>query len=174
MITVETFHVKVRLECSLVHLPSYEIDAEIHRRLCLRYGDRCNSRGYIYGESIVIKCRSAGVVDNLVVDGGANYEVQYVATVVSPQQGDRFDCVVLNKNKEGIQCRANASSGIPCLNHLDVILPIQWHDKPTQTYLQRDVKTNDNITVEVMGTRFQPGERSIRVVVQYLSNLTNT
>ena len=170
MISTQIFHVRVRLGCDMIHRPKNEIDAEIHELIGFRYGNKCNSLGYVYGNSIVVQARSAGIIDNLVVDGGANYEVQYAAKVVSPQQGDRFECYVLDTNKEGIQCRAREERGASSLDHLDVILPIQWHrDVATRAYLRNDVKVGDAIPVEVLGTRFQPGDRSIRVVVQYVA-----
>lgn len=161
---------KIRLEAKWVHRPSWEIDNIINTRIRSKYGDKCNTDGFVYGHSIVVTHRSAGMLDCLVVDGAAIYEVVFVATICSPKRGEIIECSVIAKHNEGIQCRAiGARSNDP----LDIVMPIEWHVVPdTVTFLRNTLKVKDTITVEVIGTRYQPGDRNIRLVVQYNGRLS--
>ena len=158
---------KIRLGASWTHRPSWEIDAEISARVADKHGDRCNTHGYVHKHSIYVTKRSAGMLDTLIVDGSAIYEVMFAATICAPQRGDIIGCVVIDKNNEGVQCNP---TGRRTNDPVDIVMPIEWHvDPSTIAYLRQTLKIGDHIQVEIIGKRFQPGDRSIRLVVQFHS-----
>ena len=163
---------KIRLDSKWVHHPSWEIDNIINKRIRLKYGDKCNADGFVYGHSIVVTHRSAGMLDCLAVDGGAIYEVVFVATICSPKRGEIIECEVIDKHDEGVQCRAiDLRKNDP----LDIIMPIEWHVNPkTIRFLRNSLEIGNTISVEVIGTRYQPGDRSIRLVVQFHDKVIKT
>tara|TARA_B100000787_G_C16118523_1_gene261553 strand:+ start:271 stop:777 length:507 start_codon:yes stop_codon:yes gene_type:complete len=158
---------KIRLEAPWTSKPSWEIDAEIAARVCDKYGDKCNADGFVHKHSIFVTDRSAGMLDSLIVDGSAIYEVVFVATICAPKRGEVINCVVIDKNNEGVQCHP-AGRRLP----LDIVMPIEWHvDPSTINYLRKILQVGDHIQAEIIGKRFQPGDRSIRLVIQFLKKL---
>ena len=178
-IACRAFHARVSLDASHMGRDCRSIDRAIEDALRRTYGDACHEEGYMLGESIMLDSRGVGVVDTTAADGSMVYEVRYTASIFDLNEGGAMRCLVVKKNEEGMRLDPvpgdQAVGGLYSPQRrgpsppLDVVLPILYHDAPTQTVLSK-VKVGDVIGVTVLGTRFLFGDRNMRVVVRYGSD----
>lgn len=165
MLVTRTFTDTVCLESHWMNSTGSAIDAKIREELQRTHGDQCVRDGFLYGDTVVLTNRGVGVVDRCVNRGAILYEVEFVATVCSLEEGESIRCQITRSNDEGLKCVAT-DEAYPESTPLDIILPIRWHDPRVQTHIRKNIKVGDTIHTTVIGARFDVRDRAMNVVVQ--------
>lgn len=115
---------------------------------------RCLPEGYVQPKSIRIQDMSMG---KLQPNGSVVYDVNYVADVLFPREGQTFECVVNSINKMGIV------GGLADSQAVKIIVPRDLYvDDP---YYQA-IRTGDTIDVKTVAQDFHYGSTSIIVVAE--------
>jgi len=167
MLKTLNLNVFVKLTAKFINKAIQEIDEEILQQLQKTYGNKCYlNYGYVYGSSITLIKRSTGQLDNLIVDGGLVYSVNFAANVCKPEEDDIITCVILQKNKECIGCETIND----LKNILEIIVPVSWHEEPLLTKIKA-IELDSIIEVKVIGTRFEPQSNNIRTICSFVRKL---
>ena len=113
---------------------------------------KCSVEGYIKPDSTKITSYSSGLVQaNLIV-----FEVVFECLVCCPVEGQKIKCVVKNLTQAGIRAESNENP-----SPIVVYLSRDHHYK--NTYFST-VKENDEITIRVIGQRFELNDHQVSVI----------
>lgn len=119
---------------------------------------KCTIEGFIRPNSIKVITYSSGKVHSHYVV----FETVFECSVCSLVEGMKFDCVVENITKAGVLAKALNEDPSPvtvfCTRD-------HHHDNPTFGSL----KEGDEISVRVIGQRFELNDTKISVIAQYIS-----
>lgn len=167
MLLTLNFKVYVKLPATFINKPKKTIDDNILNHLQHKYGNKCYlNHGYVFKSSITLINRSRGILDNLIVDGGIIYNVEFAANICKPKEDDIINSVIIQKNKECIGCEAVSE-----FKHiLEIIVPVSWHE-PDQIKELKKLNVDNVIAVKVIGTRFEPLSTKIRTICSYVKTL---
>lgn len=118
------------------------------------YEGRCVVEGYVKPNSCKIITHSSGVIER-----GVNivFEVVFECDICFPVEGMLVKCVAKNITKAGI--RAESSEEVPS----PVVVFIAKDHHYTNTHFS-EVKEGDNITVRVIGQRFELNDKYISII----------
>ena len=134
------------------------IEASILAQLKMDYEGRCSSEGFIQRNSITIVKYSLGKSNY--TKGGVDYEVSFQADVCFPHVGQIFEVPVSTRSKIGIHAETPP---------IKVLIPRDLHIGNEEF---ENVKENDQIKFEVIGTNFKQQDRDIIVLGKLLSKET--
>ena len=126
---------------------------KISTNLSLKLEGKCNRNGYIKNGSVRIVNYSNG----LLVNGNVKYKIVYEAYVCNPVEGHLIECNVTNVTKAGIKAEVTDGNDVPL-----VIFIARDHHHQDKEFLS--VKENDNITVRVVGTRYELNDSYIAII----------
>ena len=137
-----------------VHVDARHIQRNIHTSLVAqlrhKYGGICLSEGFVKSDSITIKEHSFGRTN--ILKGGLDYNVKFQAEICLPHSGQVFRAPVTLKSKIGIHAETEP---------IKILLPRDLHiGNPDFD----DVDIGQDIEFDVVGTRFQQGDKSIVVL----------
>jgi DNA-directed RNA polymerase subunit E'/Rpb7 len=150
---METLYERRELTRS-VHIHARFLKRNIHASLAdqlrHKYEGVCLSEGYVQPRSITITDYSLGRTN--ILKGGLDYSVRFQADVCLPHIGQVFRAPVVLKSKIGIHAETSP---------IKILLPRDLHiGKPDFD----DAKIGQTIEFDVVGTRFQQGDKTIIVL----------
>jgi len=128
------------------------IDASLLAQLRMRYEGKCAPEGYIQPGSIVIADHSLGRAN--LIKGGLDYMVRFQSDICMPHPGQVFRVPITLKSKIGAHAEKEP---------LKILLPRDLHLGIAEF---EDLQENQDVEVEVVGTRFQQGDESIIVLAK--------
>lgn len=131
------------------------MQASILAQLKMNYEGRCSSEGYIQRNSITIVNYSLGRTNY--IKGGVDYDVIFQADICMPHQGQRFKAPVKVKTKAGIHAETPP---------ITVLIPRDLHIGNEEF---DNVKVEEEIEFEVLGSKFQQQDQNIIVLGKLLS-----
>ena len=113
---------------------------------------KCSVEGYIKPDSTKITSYSSGLVQaNLIV-----FEVVFECLVCCPVEGQKIKCVVKNLTQAGIRAESNE-------NPSPIVVYLSRDHHYNNTYFST-VKENDEITIRVIGQRFELNDDQVSVI----------
>jgi DNA-directed RNA polymerase subunit E'/Rpb7 len=137
-----------------VHLHAKDLKRNIEASLLAQlrhvYEGRCGPEGYLMRRSIVVLEHSLGRMN--LIRGGLDYVVKFQADVCLPHPGQVFRAPVVLKSKIGLHAE---------LPPLKILLPRDLH---IGTGEFDEAAEQQEIEVEVIGSRFQQGDDTIVVL----------
>lgn len=144
-----------------VHVHSKYLQKNIQSSLLLQlkqnYEGRCIPEGFIQPNSITIVNHSLGRTNY--IKGGADYDVTFQGDVCMPHIGQRFKAPVRLRTKIGIHAETPP---------IKVLIPRDLHLGSTDF---EEVKVEDDIEFEVVGSQFKQEDENIIVVGRLLSKV---
>lgn len=143
-----------------------EFEADILAILKRKYEGICSHNGYIKPDSIEIATVSPGHVRSFSLNGDTEYKVTFRAKICSPCNGSVLEARVISINRLGIMAVVDdPDTGAQILE----IVVIRGFDGVKVNVADVDrridlVQVGHRLRIEVMGKRFQLGDRKITVV----------
>lgn len=133
------------------------IQASLLAQLRLKYEGICIAEGYIKEESIQIIDNSLGRAN--LIRGGLDYTVRFHADVCLPHPGQKIRAPVVLKSKIGVHAE---------LKPLKILLPRDLHIGNEEF---EQVEDEQEVELEVVGSRFQQGDTNIVVLGKLLQTI---
>ena len=130
-----------------------KLKEKISKNMSVKLEGKCNKNGYIKNGSVRIVNYSNGLLQN----GNVKFKIIYEAYVCNPVEGHLIDCNVTNVTKAGIKAEVSDNNDVPL-----VIFIARDHHHQDRDFLS--VKENDNITVRVVGTRYELNDTYIAII----------
>ena len=126
---------------------------KISRNLSVKLEGKCNGDGFVKSGSLKVTTYSNG----LLTSGDVKYKIVYEAYVCNPVEGHLIECIVNNVTKAGIRASVIDGEDTPL-----VIFIARDHHYNDSNFLS--VKEGDNITVRVVGSRFELNDTYIAII----------
>jgi DNA-directed RNA polymerase subunit E'/Rpb7 len=130
------------------------IKATLEKAIALQTEGKCIVEGYVKPNTVEIITFSSGLITGAYVI----FEVVFQCYVCSPVEGMLINCVAKHINKAGIKAEVNESPS-PV-----VIFIARDHNYASPLFSQ--VKENDDITVRVIGQRFELNDKYISIIAE--------
>lgn len=144
-----------------IHIHSKFLQRNIHSSILaqvkMMYEGRCSAEGFIQRNSITIIRYSLGRANY--IKGGIDYNVTFQADICMPHIGQRFRAPVKLRSKIGIHAETPP---------VKVLIPRDLHFENEEF---NDVKVDDDIEFEVIGSQFKQQDDTIIVVGKLLSKI---
>lgn len=141
-----------------------KIDDIILLKLKKKVEGKCNKVGYIVPDSVNIKLRSIGIINNANFDGITTYKIKYTADICNPVIGQVIQCEVGNVDKSQVICYIDTPEKSP----LEIYLFKHHHVGNTEF---ADLKKGDIINVKVGGSNWEYRDKQIITIAQYISKI---
>jgi DNA-directed RNA polymerase subunit E'/Rpb7 len=144
-----------------IHIHSKFLQRNIHSSILaqvkMMYEGRCSAEGFIQRNSITIIRYSLGRANY--IKGGIDYNVTFQADICMPHIGQRFRAPVKLRSKIGIHAETPP---------VKVLIPRDLHFENEEF---NDVKVDDDIEFEVIGSQFKQQDDTIIVVGKLLTKV---
>ena len=139
------------------------IDTIILSKLKKKNEGKCYSNfGYIVPNTIEIKTRSSGLINNSSFDGKITYKIKYVANVCKPIDNIIIQCIVISIDKSQIICYIDDKKTSP----LEIYL-FKHNHVGNNEFLE--LKDNDIINIKVGISNFKYKDKQIVCIGEFLS-----
>jgi len=135
------------------------MQASILAQLKMNFEGKCSAEGFIQRNSITIVNYSLGRTNY--IKGGVDYDVQFQADVCMPHAGQIFKAPVTVRSKIGIHAETPP---------IKVLIPRDLHIGNADF---ENVKVDEVIEFEVIGSSFKQQDRDIIVVAKLLSKIAS-
>lgn len=139
-------------------IKSINIKEFIQNKLKVLYEGLCIKEGYVKYDSISVLNYSMGVMKGDKIE----YNVVFECSICHPVNGMKIKCLVKNITKAGIRC---------VISDLPLTLSNRQSKTPIIIFIARDyyyndsvfnnIKENDTINVEIIGTRYELNDEYI-------------
>ena len=133
---------------NIVELLEQEISSQIH--------GKCIAEGYVMPGSVKITTYSSGLIDSESII----FTVLFECMICNPVEGMQLKCYAKNITKAGIRAETKENP-----NPLIIFISRDHHY--SLPYFAT-VKENDEITVKVIGQRFELNDKNISIIAQLL------
>jgi len=133
------------------------MQASILAQLKMNFEGKCSAEGFVQRNSITIVNYSLGRTNY--IKGGVDYDVQFQADVCMPHAGQIFKAPVTVRSKVGIHADTPP---------IKILIPRDLHIGNADF---ENVKVDDVIEFEVIGSTFKQQDRDIIVVAKLLSKV---
>ena len=153
-----TLNEKISMSPSEVHI-NENIDSYLLNRINQKWGGKCNRNGLIKKDSINILSRTMGLIPPEHFNGDIHYRVKFSAKICNPNEGMDIICQVHNQNKMGIMA---GIEGCPLDESPLTILISSQHHYDNAEFEQAAI--GDRMLIEVIGTKYELNDTSIRVI----------
>lgn len=128
-------------------------------QLKMNFEGRCSPEGFIQSNSITIVDYSLGRTNY--IKGGVDYDVKFQADICMPHVGQKFRAPVSVRSKIGIHAETPP---------IKVLIPRDLHIGNEEF---DNVKVDEEIEFEVIGSQFKQQDREIVVVARLLSKVAS-
>ena len=133
------------------------IQSSLLSQLRMNYEGRCIMEGYIQSNSITITNYSLGRINY--IRGGIDYDVAFQADICMPHAGQRFKAPVKLRSKIGIHAKTPP---------IEVLIPRDLHLGNEEF---ENIKIDEDIEFEVVGSQYKQGDDTIVVVGRLLNKV---
>jgi hypothetical protein len=117
---------------------------------------KCIVEGFVKNDSTKIMTYSCGIIRGSIV----TFEVAYECSICSPVEGMNITCIAKNITKAGIRAETKESPS-------PVIIFVARDHHNTTPYFS-EVKENDEISVKVIGQRYELNDKYISIIAELL------
>jgi len=132
------------------------IAENIQKKLTETISGKCIKEGYIKPNSIRLLSYSAGVISDKYVI----FTVVFECLVCRPVEGMRFRVIAKNITKAGIRCETKEE-----VSPVVVFIARDHHFKSKEF---SSIKVDDEITIRVIGIRFELNDNYISVIAEFV------
>jgi len=140
-----------------VQLPFYGVGSNIRQNIQEKIEEslynKCSKEGYIKNKSIKILSYSSGLVEA----NNVSFEVMFECEICHPVEGQTIKCQAKNITRAGIRAVYTRETPSPI-----TIFIARDHHYNNELFLK--VKENDEITIKVIGIRYELNDETIAVL----------
>ena len=140
-----------------------KIDDIILLKLKRKVEGICIKYGYIIPNSIEIKTRSLGMINNASFDGKTTYKINYTADVCNPTINQIIQCTVGNIDKSQVICYID---NIPEHSPIEIYLFKHNH---VGNVIFASLKEGDIINVKIGGSKWEYKDTQINSIAEFIS-----
>jgi len=140
-----------------------KIDDIILLKLKRKVEGICIKYGYIIPNSIEIKTRSLGMINNASFDGKTTYKINYTADVCNPTINQIIQCTVGNIDKSQVICYID---NIPEQSPIEIYLFKHNH---VGNVIFASLKEGDIINVKIGGSKWEYKDTQINSIAEFIS-----
>ena len=115
--------------------------------------NKCSKEGFIKKKSIIILSYSSGLVEA----NNVSFEVMFECDICHPVEGQLIKCQAKNITRAGIRAEYTLETPSPI-----TIFIARDHHYNNETFLK--VKENEDITIKVIGIRYELNDETISVL----------
>ncbi len=144
---------------------------EILKRLKTKVEGICSKHGYIKHDSIEIYKITPGVVELISLAGNIVFDVYFYADICNPMIGSVLNASVSNINRFGILAEAGYFLKDEYVSILEIIIAKNSVNIQSDINLD-DVKIGDEIKIEIIGKKFELGEKKISAIGRAVKDKT--
>ena len=127
------------------------IDDLLLKKLRIEVEGKCIKHGFIKKNSVNIIKRTIGLLNSSQLNGSIKYDINFSAEVCNQSKGQRFKCLIKNINKLGLLAEINP-----------IIIVIAKNNIKNNEF--ENIKINDEITIEIIGSRFDLYDTNISAI----------
>ena len=149
---------KVHLEFKLL---GNNVIENIQTILKKNYQGKCSKEGFIKSESIRVINYSSGIING----NNVIFDVVFECMICRPIEGMLFKCNVINITKAGIRAEIKAEES-PV-----VVFIARDHHYKNKNFSQ--IQQGDDITVKVIGVRFELNDEYISIIAELVKKNKN-
>ena len=139
-----------------------KIDNIILSKLKKKVEGRCIKYGYIIPNSIEIKTRSLGMINNASFDGKTTYKIKYTASVCNPMINQIIQCIVCNIDKSQVICYIDNPEQSP----IEIYLFKHNHVGNVEF---ATLKEGDIVNVKIGGSKWEYKDTQINSIAEFIS-----
>jgi DNA-directed RNA polymerase subunit E'/Rpb7 len=143
---------------------NHKIDDIILLKLERKVQGICIKYGYIMPNTIEIKTRSLGMINNASFDGKTTYKIKYTANVCNPMNNQILQCIVGNIDKSQVICYIDKPETSP----LEIYLFKHNHVGNVEF---STLKENDIINVKICGSKWEYKDTQIHSIALFISKM---
>jgi DNA-directed RNA polymerase subunit E'/Rpb7 len=144
---------------------------ELLNRLKLKVEGICTKHGFISKNSIDIYKVAPGIVEIASLNGNVVYDVYFYGNVCNPLIGSIIKSVkVVNLNRFGILAEARFAGDKYASSILEIIIAKNSVNIVSEIDLE-SIKIDDDINIEVVGKKFNIGDRKISVIGKIVKDI---
>ena len=136
-------------------------DVEIDK-LKRKVEGRCIKYGYIIPNSIEIKTRSIGMINNASFDGKTTYKINYTANVCNPTINQIVQCSIGNIDKSQVICYIDTPEQSP----IEIYLFKHNHIGNVEF---STLKEGNIINVKIKGSKWEYKDTQINSIAEFIS-----
>ena len=141
-----------------------KIDNIILLKLKRKVEGICIKYGYIMPNSIEIKTRSLGMINNASFDGKTTYKIKYTANVCNPMINQIIQCNIGNIDKSQVICYIDKPETSP----IEIYLFKHTHVGNVEF---ASLKEGDIINVKIGGSKWEYKDTQINSIAQFISKV---
>lgn len=143
---------------------------EVDQRLKTKVEGICSKHGYIKHNSIQIHKIAPGYIELSTLAGNIIYDVYFYADICNPLLGTCLKSKITNINRFGILSEAGYIHNGELITVLEII--IAKNSIHVQSEIDLDqVKIGDDIRIEIIGKKFELGEKKISAIGKAIKNV---
>ena len=139
-----------------------KIDDIILYKLKRKVEGRCLKYGYIIPNTVEIKTRSLGMINNASFDGSTTYKIKYTANVCNPVINQIIQCIVGNIDKSQVICYIDTPEQSP----IEIYLFKHNHVGNVE---YESLKEGDIINVKIGGSKWEYKDTQINSIAEFVS-----
>ena len=143
---------------------NFKIDDIIITKLKHKVEGKCFKVGYIIPDSVIIKTRSLGMINNASFDGMTTYKVTFTCNICNPVIGQIIQCKVGNIDKSQVICYIDEYTISP----IEIYL-FKHHHVGNSEFLS--LKEGDIINVKIGGSKWEYMDTQINAIAQYVNTV---
>ncbi len=123
----------------------------------------CFKDGYIIPGSVKIIKRRLGKISTTDNKSGIIYNIEYMAKVISPSEGEFIEIIINNINKMGAigYIKLNDSQTMDD-SPLIIMIPAEYFENTS--YNIDDINVNQKLTIQVIGSRLKFNSDKIQII----------
>jgi len=140
-----------------------KIDDIILSKLKKKVEGKCIKYGYIMPNSIEIKTRSLGMINNASFDGKTTYKINYTAEVCNPTINQIIQCNVGNIDKSQVICYIDEKS-----DNSPIEIYLFKHNH-VGNVIFASLKEKDIINVKIGGSKWEFKDTQINSIAEFIS-----
>jgi DNA-directed RNA polymerase subunit E'/Rpb7 len=141
---------------------NFKIDDIILSKLKMKVEGKCIKAGYIMKDTINIKSRSLGKINNASFDGMTTFNVIFTCDICNPVIGQIIQCKVGNIDKSQIICYIDEHE----LSPIEIYLFRQHHVGNVEF---ASLKIGDIINAKICGSKWGYKDTQINSIAQYVN-----
>ena len=159
---------KILLLDEYIYIKPIELNNKIDNIILLKLKRKvegiCIKYGYIMPNSIEIKTRSLGMINNASFDGKTTYKIKYTANVCNPMINQIIQCNIGNIDKSQVICYIDKPETSP----IEIYLFKHTHVGNVEF---ASLKEGDIINVKIGGSKWEYKDTQINSIAQFISKV---
>tara|TARA_Y100000389_G_scaffold171916_1_gene179907 strand:+ start:613 stop:1161 length:549 start_codon:yes stop_codon:yes gene_type:complete len=146
----------------ITHSQNFEkaLEQKVYEKLRNEMEGKCVGDGFILNKSLKLKKKSNIYFPLEALQLFYTLDVEFEFIICNPNPGVRLNCRIVSKSKIGLVAKLESD-----LSPLLILIPNDLYNTEKNS---KEIKENDEISVEVTGKKFEQNDKKITVIAKYI------